>query len=333
MRAIWLVPCIVLFAASADAAPWWKGTPPVDANTMELDTARAHGQLADYWIRNKNDLSKSRSLVHAAYELAGARIVAGDAEGATVWLTRTVDTFTAWRKSDGAARGTAEAELAAEAAFWLVDARIEKDWHPSFPKKMPRFWKGHQRVLVLRLALLAALDAVGRDYGSARFAAVAHARAGELLELEREALIHTRMEPELPKQTWAYLAKLAAARATFDDPKSTPEALEAATKVCEKDALITQNTYVAWARLQATLLAEIDASMIDRYARAWASARQLLLSHPSLRAAAIRLAYWEWKRGDLGPLVKGVEDAFPGFHYQRGMFLQARPGALGVAKG
>jgi tetratricopeptide (TPR) repeat protein len=308
--------------ASSDLKKWDEFSPNSGAN--EAARQRAERSMKAYYDANKTNDGAAQYLVRAAYYV-GKTKTAAKAGGVDEWWQNTIKAFDRYRTvapkaKDGSnsAVGSAEAAMAAEASFTLIDQELKSNFDYEsgahhYRGTVVEVVKNYQTDAVEAKKRYDRLQKVVDDYASPEWAAAAIARQGSLYDSLRTGLYETR-PPALimfDKKTEALLKQAE----TSDNPDLQEKADQARTNVTN-----------AWRDKREQELNSADQIMVDRYGNAVMLARRYNVSNPAIVRAIQRLAFFTDVIGEakLTQYTARVKD----LNYTQGMFLRIRPGLV-----
>jgi len=306
--------------ANADMKKWDEFSPDSGGNAAARQ--RAELSMKNYVDTNKNNDAAAQFVVQAAYNVAKSKRAAhaGSVDEAWQDTTKAFERYRAVapKNKDGtnSAVGSAEAGMAAEAAFTLTDEAIRNGFdydtgHHHYKGTVVEVVKNYQADATDAKKWYDKLQHIVDDYASPEWAAAAVARQGSLYDSLRTGLYETR-PPQLimfDKKTEALLKSAE----NSDNPDLQEKADAARTNV--------QN---AWRDKREQELNSADQIMVDRYGNSVMLARRYNVSNPAIVRAIQRLAFFTDVIGDakLAQYSAGVKD----LNYNEGMFLRIRPG-------
>jgi hypothetical protein len=302
-------------AASSALGAWDERGLDADGNrAARLDAIAA---MDAYFAAHKSDPAAAAYVVRAAYEAAKLRRAGRDPKAAE-GCRRTVAAFEALRAAspvvEGKSRalGTPEADMAAECAYTLLDAKIEADLgHPRYAGRIDAVTAAFTADLKKAERYHDELEQITLRYASPAWAVAARARQGSLYDACRSGLYFAR-PPAIQiftPQEEALLRKL---------ERIDPDKADA----------FRQKRVEDWRAARDRMLAEADEVMVRRYAEAviWSRAWKTR----GADAALGRLAAMTGLLGDarIRRYTQGVTDPATRrpFEYQDGFFLRTRPG-------
>jgi hypothetical protein len=223
-------------------------------------------------------------------------------------------------KKDGKseALGSAEANMAAEADYTLLDKQLKKDFD---------YESGHHRYKGTAVQVVASynkdaqeakawydkLQTVVDKYVSQKWATIAIARQGSVYDSLRTGLFNTR-PPELKMFDDATERKLKMAEES-GDPGLMDKADEIRFQVRQ-----------AWTKKRDEELDSADRIVVDRYAVAVMLGQRYNLSHDAITRSIRRLAFLTDVAGEakMAEYTSGNKD----LSYSAGMFQRIRPGVI-----
>src|SRR5690606_12206178 len=247
----------------------------------------AQNSMIQYHDANRGKASANKYVVHAAYKAAEAKRAGG--AGSADWWKSTIaayDRYAAGLPKKGGkseAAGSAEASMAAEAEYVLIDADLKKTFD---------YESGHHRYKGTAVEVVAQynkdagkakewydkLQVIVDKYVSQKWATVAIARQGSVYDSLRTGLYNTR-PPELKMFSDDVERKLRIAEES-GDPDLEDQADQIRTQVRD-----------AWTKKRDTELDSADRIVVDRYAVAVMLAQRYNLSHESITRSIRRLAF------------------------------------------
>jgi len=314
----------------------WKQNPSDLAQKGRAATA-----LDAYYTTYKAQGPAAKFVVDAAYDMATLRKSTGD-NGFRDWYKKTIDAFGAYKAGNKDAVGTRESDMGAEAAYFFVNEDIEKNWDtpPGQPPKIK--YEGNAKDVVKKLEAddkkrvkwVEQLEAINKTYVSPKWFPVVYAREGSVDDVQRSALAKSKVEVLDPAAQKTIKGIEDKAQKILDNPKSTPEEQEQATKLLAKADEIRQNTDKAWKDKRAEYYKVLEPEMIDRYCRAYIRGKQFDVKDPWVTKAVQRLAYYtdQLENVKMKQYLLGVEKDLPPFVYKNDMFKQARPGSISATQ-
>jgi hypothetical protein len=268
---------------------------------------------------NKRDPAAAAYVVRAAYHAAKLARAGRDpkSEG---WRRETVAAFERLRAASpvvegrSKALGTAEAEMAAEHAFGLLDDKIKSDLgRPRYEGSVDKVIAAFRADVKKAEAYHDQLQQVITAYASATWSVAARARQGSLYDACRTGLYFTRA-PGL---------KL------FTDKEERLLTQLAQVNPDQADAL-RQKRIEDWRAAREREIAEADQVMVRRYAEAVVWARAWKVQSAAVDGAIQRLAGFTNLLGDarMRQYSQGIVDPATKqpFSYEDGFFLRSRPG-------
>jgi outer membrane protein assembly factor BamD (BamD/ComL family) len=306
--------------ASADMKKWDEFSP--DSGSNEAARKRAEASMKLYYDQNKNNDAAAQYVVQAAYNVAKSQRASKSGTVNEAWQNtmRAFDKYKAVapKAKDGSnsAVGSAEAAMAAEGAFTLIDQDVHSSFdydsgHHHYKGTAVEVIKNYQGDAVDAKKWYDKLQHVVDDYAAPEWAAAAIARQGSLYDSLRTGLYETR-PPALimfDKKTEQLLHQAE----NSDNPDLQEKADAARTNVTN-----------AWRDKREQELNSADKIMIDRYGNSVMLARRYNVSNPAIVHAIQRLAFFTDVIGEakLPQYAAGVKD----LNYTPGMFLRIRPG-------
>ncbi len=292
-----------------------------DEGENKTARTRAMNAMTKYHDANVRNNAASKFVVVAAYNSGKTRKAGGD-ESYVGWYKKTIAAFEKYKATAPVEEGkskalsSAEAGMAAESEYALIDAELRKGFD---------YDSGHHRyqgttVEVIQKYRDGANDAkkyhdrlqhVIDAYLSAEWIVAARARQGSLYDSLRTGLYNVR-PPGLklfsPKED-----KILAKFRESDNPDDQ-----------EKADQYEQARREDWRSARDRELASADQVMVNRYVQAVSLSRRYNLSNPAVDRAIQRLAFFTDILGDekLRAYSQGIE----GYTYEDGSFLRSRPG-------
>jgi outer membrane protein assembly factor BamD (BamD/ComL family) len=308
--------------AKADLNQWDERGRDEGANREAR--ARAQAAMGRYYDANQKNTAAAKFVVVAAYYGAKTRKAAND-PGHVEWFKKTIAAYKTHEASAGKdakgnlkARGTAEAGMAAEADFTLIDADIRKNFD---------YDTGHHRyqgttVDVTKKYREDAKDAEKYheqlksvlEYAAPEWFAAARGRQGSLYDSLRTGLYNAR-----PPSLKLFSEKEEKILKKFRD-SDNPDDQDRADQFEQKRREV-------WRDTRDKELASADEVMVKRYVQAVYASRKFNVTHPWVDRSIQRLAFATDVLGDekMRNYSKGAE---PDYVYQDGMYLRARPGIV-----
>lgn len=299
---------------------------------------KAIAALDSYYNQYKAQGPAAKYIVDVAYDMAMVRKDGGDATFRD-WYKKTSAAFVAYAAVNKDAKSTKESDYGAEAAYFFVNEKIEKEWDPVPGQKPKIIYEGSAGEVTKKLeandkqrrGYIDELEAIVKTYLSPKWTPVVYAREGSVNDVMRSALARSKVEVFDPKDKKKIedLEKLA--QKTLEDPNAKPEDQAKAQALLEKADAIRQNVNKAWTDKRKQYYDVLEPEMIDRYARAYLRGKQFDVKDPWVTKAVQRLAYYTDQLDDTKMrqyLVQVEKDFAPNFKYRDQMFKQARPGAI-----
>ena len=312
--------------ASADLKRWDERT-DTDANRNARN--RAIGSMTTFYDKNRNNKAAGQYNVNAAYWVAKMYTSAGS-RTADDWWKNTVSAYNNYRATKGdTVKGTAEANMAAEADFTLQDAAIRQNFdydtgHHRYKGTITDVLKAYQAdnkdavKYYDGLERIASLDKAKNNYLSSEFTVAALARQGSLYDSLRTGFFNTR-EPQLQLFTPQQDKLLKQLENSGQD------------EYMEKAMVMRETITQAWRKKRDEELKAADQNMVYKYTLATVLARNFNVRSPAVKKALQRLAFFTDLLGDpkmaeyTAPVEKNEELKF---HYEPGMFQKTRPGMV-----
>jgi hypothetical protein len=307
--------------ATAELKKWDQYSADEGAN----QNARRNAQRAmdDYYARYQKKDAAAEYLVRSAYFAAKTRKAAKQRD-ADEWWRKTIAAFEVWRRlapnKDGksSALGSAEAGMAAEAEFTMLDEEITQKFdyesgHHHYKGTPVQVVNEYKADAVVAKQYYDRLQRIVDYYVSPEWATAAVARQGTLYDSLRTGLYNAR-PPDLvmfDKKQEALLKKA--------EESGNPDLQEKA------DAVRVQ-VQQAWRDRREKELDSADRVMVDRYSTAIVLARRYNVSNPAVTRAIRRLAFHTDTIGEakMKQYTTGVKD----LNYTEGMFPRMRPGMV-----
>jgi len=308
------------------------------ANTKDAtQRGKAISALDGYYTQYKAQGPAARYVVDVAYDMSTLRKESN--ENFRDWYKKTIDAFSFFAAGNKDAKSSKQSDFGAEAAYFFINEKIEKDWD-TVPGQTPKIkYEGTGKEVIKKLeaddkkrvGYISELENVVKTYISPKWTPVAYAREGSVNDTMRSALARSKVQvidPALDKQIAGIEDK---ARKTLDNPNASPEDMASAEKLLAKADDLRQKANSEWKKRRDEYYAVLEPEMIDRYARAYLRGKQFNVKDPWVTKAVQRLAYYEdqlttQKVGQY--LIQVEKDYAPNFKYKPDMFKQARPGAI-----
>jgi len=302
---------------------------------------KAIAALDSYYNQYKAQTPAAKYIVDVSYDMAIIRKDAGDATFRD-WYKKTSAAFVAYAATSKDARSSKESDYGAEAAYFFINEKIEKEWD-TLPGQKPKvIYEGTASEVNKKLeaddkkrrGYIAELEDVVKIYLSPKWTPVAYAREGSVDDTMRSALARSKVEvldPKVKKQIDDIEKK---AQITLEDEKASDEAKAKAQALLEKADQIRQNVNAEWKKRRQQYFDVLEPEMIDRYARAYLRGKQFNTKDAWITKAVQRLAYYtdQLENTKMRMHLNLVEKDFAGppmnFKYRDDMFKQARPGAI-----
>ncbi|HEY6558685.1 MAG TPA: hypothetical protein VI072_15485 [Polyangiaceae bacterium] len=307
--------------ASSELKKWDQFSPDTGANA----NARRSAQRAmdDYYARNRNNAAAAEYVVRAAYYSAKTRKAVNAPDTNKNWQN-TMAAFENWRRQapqkDGrsSALGSAEAGMAAEAEYTMLDEEITRKFdyetgHQRFKGTPVEVINQYKKASVEAKAWYDRLQKVVDTYVSPEWATTAVARQGSLYDSLRTGLYNVR-PPEL-KMFDAKQERLLKSAEESDN-----------LELQEKADAIRVQVQQAWRDRREQEINSADNVMVDRYATAVVLARRYNVSSGGVTRALRRLAFFTDIIGEakMKQYTANVKD----LNYTEGMFTKMRPGQV-----
>ncbi|HEY3595349.1 MAG TPA: hypothetical protein VGL13_15790, partial [Polyangiaceae bacterium] len=283
---------------------------------------RATQTMTQYYDANKNNAAASKYVVQAAYNVANMRQASGTETDD--WRERTIGAFEKYRASaptkDGKneAIGSAEAGMAAESEYTLIDGDLKKSFdydtgHHRYAGSSVDVIKKYQADAVDAKRMQGKLQHVIDTYASPEWATAALSRQGSLYDSLRTGLYNTH-PPQL---------KLA-----DDKTEKILKRFEQSSNPDDQDKAdqIRQRLTEAWRTARERELGSADEAMIHFYAQSVALSKRYNVRNQAVNRANQRLAFFTDILGEakMAQYTKGIS----GLEYREGLFLQTRPGLI-----
>jgi hypothetical protein len=307
--------------ASAELKRWDRFSPDTGANA----NARRAAQRAmdDYYDANKGRDPAAQYVVQAAYWSAVTRQAVNSNEAPKYWQN-TIAAFDKWQRiapregGKNTALGSAEAKMAAEGEFTMLDKEIEEKFdyetgHHRFKGTTVEVVKQYSEQAAVAKGWFDKLQHVSDTYVSPEWTIAAISRQGSLYDSLRTGLYNVR--PPALKMFDAKTEALLKRAENSDDPDLQAKADEVRVQVQE-----------AWRKKRDQELDSADKIMIDRYATSVMLAKRYSVSNPAVVRAIRRLAFVTEVIGEvkMKQFTAGVKD----LGYTEGMFQRMRPGQV-----
>lgn len=310
----------------------WRGNPKDAGQRGKAITA-----LDGYYTQYKNQSPASKYVVDVAYDMAVLRKESSEANFRD-WYKKTIDAFQFFAGGNKDAKSSKESDYGAEAAYFFINERVEKEWD-NVPGQKPKIvYDGNAKEVLKTLekddkkrrALLEELENIVKVYLSPKWTPVVYAREGSINDTMRSALARSKVQvidPALDKQIADIEKK---AQKTLDDPNAKPEDQGKAQELLEKADKLRQNANAEWTKRRKEYYDVLEPEMVDRYARSYLRGKQFNVKDVWVTRAVQRLAYYEDQISTekIGQYLTQVQKDFPGFVYKAQMFKQARPGGI-----
>ncbi len=279
-----------------------------------------------YHAASKGNAAAAAYAVRAAHHGATLRRAGNDPRAAE-WCRNTLAAFERLREASRVVEGknqvlgSPEADLAAECAYRLLDARIKADvpaaGHTRYEGTINKVKAAYEGDLRKAEAHAAELEELITAFASRRWSAEVRARQASLYDACRTGL-YWAQPPALKLLTPREQRVLATAERS-DNPQIQAQADEFREKRRED-----------WRAARARLLEDADRHMVRGYVEATLWARAWKTKGPAVDAAIQRLAFFTPILGDArlreySAAVTDPETKRP-FAYRDGLFLTTRPG-------
>ena len=311
--------------ATSDLKRWDRFSPNSGANAQAR--GRAQSAMEQYFEKYRKIDTAAQYVTRAAYYVALTKAATG-ARDTNEWRNRTIEAFRKWKArapSDGnrnAALGSAEAGMAAEADYAMVDEALKQRFdyetgHHRYKGTSVEVIKQYQADAVDAKRWLDELQRVVNDYVSPEWSTVAVARQGSLYDSLRTGLYNTR-PPEL-KMFDAKVEKMLQHAEESDN-----------LDLQEKADAVRMKVRQAWRERRDRELESADRVMVDRYSTAVVYARRFNVSNPAVTQAIRRLAFSTDLVGEAR--MKDFTSRVADLGYQEGMFSRMRPGIVSAPK-
>ncbi len=311
--------------ASAALKNWDPASPDKGANKDARVVAQR--QMSNYYDTNRTRPSAHKYVVQAAYKVAIAREAAGGA-GADEWWKKTMsafDTYSASAPKKGGkstAVGSAEASMAAEADYRLVDKQLKKNFdyesgHHRYSGTVVEVIKKYSDDAKKAKEWYDKLQRVVDKYVSQKWATIAIARQGSVYDSLRTGLYNTR-----PPELKMFTAKQEKALRIAEESDNLD--------LQDKADQIRMQINEAWRTKRDQELDSADRIVVGRYATAVMLAQRYNLSHDQVVRSIRRLAFLT----DVAGEAKMAEytSANKELDYKAGMFQRMRPGVFEAPK-
>jgi len=294
--------------------------------------------LDGYYTQYKAQGPAARYVIEVAYDMATLRKDANEANFRD-WYKKTIDAWPLFASGNKEAQSSRQSDFAAEAAYFFINERIEKEWD-NVPGQTPKVkYEGTGKDVIKRLEAddkkrvkyIEDLENVVKTYLSPKWTPVAYAREGSVNDTMRSALARAKVEVFDPADKKKIEDLEKKAQKTLENPDASPADQAAAQKLLERADEIRTNVNKAWVDTRKKYYDVLEPEMIDRYARAYLRGKQFNVKDPWVTKAVQRLAYYEDQltTQKVGSYLVQVEKDFAGkFKYKPEMFKQARPGAI-----
>ncbi len=311
--------------ATADFKRWDEFSPDEGAN--QEARKRAQKAMGDYYDAEKNHDGSSQYVVQAAYNVAKMKRASGGYD-TNDWWKNSIAAFK--RHKNGAptkdgrnsALGTAEASMAAEAEYTLLDQEIGKKFdyetgHHRYKGTSVEVISAYRKDAIEAKAWFDKLQSVVDGYLSPEWTPIAVARQGSLYDSLRTGLYNTR-----PPALKMYDKKLEDLLKQAEE-SGIPELQE---KADAKRVAIQE----AWRNARDQELDSADRILVDRYGNAVVLAKRFNVSNPAVTRAIRRLAFVTDVVGEAK--MKTYASAVKDLGYTEGMFQRMRPGLVTTPK-
>ncbi len=307
--------------ASADLKGWDDNG--LDEGANRTARVKAMAAMDAYYTANKNNSAAAGYVVRAAYHAAKLRRAGRDPRAAE-WCKNTIGAFDKWKVSEDNAKGSEQADMAAECEYIALDERIHKefDYDAGFHRYdgvITKIKTAYEKDLQKANDFHEQLQRIITAYGSIKYTVAARARQGSLYDSCRTGLYNAR-EPGLKLYTPAEERTLKLADESGRDD------------LAEKADAFRQNRREQWRATRDQLLADADRVMVRRYAEAILFAKAGNVRNAAVDLAIQRLAFFTDILGNekLREYSQGVQDPSTNppqpYEYQDGIFLRTRPG-------
>ncbi len=311
--------------ASASLKKWDPATPDKGANKDARVAAQR--DMTNYFDANKGRPAAYKYSVQAAYRVALARQAGGGA-GEDEWWQNTITAFDKYSASaprkggKSTAVGSAEATMAAEADYRLVDKDLKKKFdyesgHHRYAGTVVEVIKKYSDDAKEAKIWYDRLQTIVDKYVSQKWATIAIARQGSVYDSLRTGLYNTR-PPELKMFTEQQEKSLRVAEQS-DNVDLQDKADQIRTQVRE-----------AWRTKRDQELNSADRIVVDRYAVSVMLAQRYNLSDEQVTRAIRRLAFLTDVTGEAKMAEYTAANKELG--YQAGMFQRMRPGVFDSPK-
>ncbi|MCH2110826.1 MAG: hypothetical protein MK135_16025, partial [Polyangiaceae bacterium] len=305
------------YLVASSALKAWDSKSP-DSGANQQARKRAQVAMEFYYKQHLGKRAALKYVVRAAYNMAKLKLAA-KSPAAPSWWKKTISAYDQYVAQETAARGSAEATLAAEADYTLYDEKLRKEFdyesgHQRFEGTVLEVNQDYAKAAGVAKKHYDALGSMVAKYNSQKYATVAIARQGALYDSLRTGLYSAN--PQL-------------------FTKQQERALEIA-EMSDDDALMEQADNIrltvgdAWNQARDANLNSADEIVVDRYTSAIMLAQRYNVSHPSITRALRRLAFLGEIAGEakMSAYTANVQN----FSYRPGMFQQMRPGVVPAAE-
>jgi hypothetical protein len=307
--------------ASAALKKWDRFSP--DAGTNAAARRTAQRAMDDYYEQNKAKDAAAQYAVQAAYWGAVTRQAVNSNEAPRSWQ-QTIAAFDKWQRiapRDGGkntALGSAEAKMAAEAEFTLLDNEIEQKFdyetgHHRYAGTTVDVVRQYTTQAAVAKGWFDRLQHISDAYVSPEWTIAAISRQGSLYDSLRTGLYNVR--PPALKMFDAKTEALLKRAETSDDPDLQAKADEVRVQV-----------QTAWRTKRDQELDSADKIMVDRYATSVVLAKRYNVSNPAVVRAIRRLAFVTDVVGEVK--MKQFTSTVKDLNYSEGMFQRMRPGQV-----
>lgn len=312
-------------AATAELKKWDQYSPDKGANANAR--RRAQSAMENYYTRNLRQNSAAQWVVHAAYWSAKMR-KGSNARDTDKWWENTISAFERYARSaprkDGrnTALGSAEAAMAAEAEYTMLDAEVRQTFdydtgHHHYKGTAVKVIQEYRKDAVTAKGWHDKLQRVVDKYVSPEWTVVAIARQGSLYDSLRTGLYNAR-PPELQLFDAATEQKLKRAEESGN------------LELQEKADEIRMKVQQGWRDAREKELNSADEVMVARYGTAVVLARRYKISNPEVTRAIRRLAFFTDVIGEAK--LQGYAARVQDLNYTPGMFTRQRPGMVTTPK-
>lgn len=310
--------------ASASLKKWDPSSPDKGANKDARVLAQR--EMTNYYDANKGKPSAHKYVVQAAYKGALAHQASG--AGEDEWWKNTISAFDRYLASapkkggKSPATGSAEASMAAEADYRLLDKELKKSFdyetgHHRYSGTVVEVIQKYTDDAKEAKVWYERLQKIVDKYVSQKWATIAIARQGSVYDSLRTGLYNTR-PPEL-KMFTAQQEKALRIAEESDNMDLQDKADQIRSQVGE-----------AWRTKRDQELDSADRIVVDRYAVSVMLAQRYNLSDETVTRAIRRLAFLTDVTGEakMAEYTASNKD----LNYQAGMFQRLRPGMFDAPK-